>query len=152
MNAKRFARWIASCGGLGFISRAPGTLASVAALAACYVSGCVFEAHVLLGIGLLSSAVGMWGVHSLSLRPTDDPAWVVIDEWCAQWLLCAFVPHHVLIYVCSFLLFRLLDIFKPWPVSVAEKYPGVVGIFADDLVAAFLAGIFLSCTVIPSIL
>ena len=43
-------------------------------------------------------------------------------------------------YAAGFILFRLFDILKPWPVSSAERLPDGIGVMADDLVAGTLAG------------
>jgi phosphatidylglycerophosphatase A len=71
----------------------------------------------------------------------QDPAWVVIDEVAG--MLCALsmaVPDFMRILL-AFLLFRLLDIFKPWPINRLEHLPGAWGVMADDLFAGLLAGL-----------
>ena len=77
------------------------------------------------------------------LRATGlkDPQFVVIDEvagmLCA---LCSWRPDFVRILL-AFVFFRLLDIFKPWPIHRLEHLPGAWGVMADDLVAGLLAGL-----------
>jgi len=63
-----------------------------------------------------------------------------------QWLACAGIcltPVYpsVTEFVLAFLLFRLFDILKPWPISAAEKLPGGLGVMADDMVAGLAAAI-----------
>ena len=55
-------------------------------------------------------------------------------------------PRDVLVLVFGFLVFRLLDIAKPWPVSAAERVAGGFGIMLDDLVAGALGWMLLSLT------
>jgi phosphatidylglycerophosphatase A len=57
-----------------------------------------------------------------------------------QLFACAFAPLTILGFILAFLLFRVLDIFKPWPIYLAERLPGGLGIVADDVVAGVLAG------------
>ncbi len=53
------------------------------------------------------------------------------------------LPEVTFFWLAAFILFRLFDIVKIWPVSAAEKLPGGLGIMADDIVAAGLAGMCL---------
>jgi phosphatidylglycerophosphatase A len=70
----------------------------------------------------------------------------VIDEVAGQMVACAlflaFVPSSALLpWLLAFLLFRLFDIFKPWPVGALEKLPPpAAGIMADDIAAGLMAG------------
>ena len=61
-----------------------------------------------------------------------------------QWLvLLCILPNldtALYWYAAGFVLFRLFDIVKPWPVSAAERLPGGIGVMADDIVAGTLAG------------
>jgi phosphatidylglycerophosphatase A len=73
-------------------------------------------------------------------RSDNDPSECVIDEVAGQLIACAFAPRTLLFYALAFLLFRLFDIVKPWPISAAERLPGGLGIMADDMIAGLLAG------------
>jgi phosphatidylglycerophosphatase A len=75
----------------------------------------------------------------------DDPREVVADEFAGQAVtfLAApflFIPTIWVTAVLGFLLFRLFDIFKPWPARRLEKLPKGWGILADDLLAGVYAG------------
>lgn len=65
-----------------------------------------------------------------------DPSCVVIDEIIAYLLILIIVPLNFLTIILSFVIFRLLDIFKPMPINFFEKIPGAAGVIADDVVAA----------------
>ena len=66
-----------------------------------------------------------------------DPGFVVIDEIAAQWLILAAAPLDWRFYLAAFLLFRLFDIWKPFPVSWCDRnVKGGVGIMFDDVAAA----------------
>jgi phosphatidylglycerophosphatase A len=64
----------------------------------------------------------------------------VIDEVVGLWITLASVPLSVGWYALGFVLFRIFDIFKPWPVSWADRHlPGAWGIMLDDVVAGLYA-------------
>ena len=92
--------------------------------------------------GLLIVA-GTWLLHRLCTRRDlgDDPA-IVLDEVAGVWLTLACLPSGVLIMAAGFLVFRLFDIFKPWPVSWADRrVAGGFGVMLDDVIAGVLAAI-----------
>ena len=64
----------------------------------------------------------------------------MLDEVAGVWLALACLPSDLLIMAAGFLLFRLFDILKPWPVSwVERRFKGGLGVILDDLVAGALA-------------
>ena len=74
-----------------------------------------------------------------------DPGFVVIDEVAGQWVVLLAVPFNPLGWALGFVLFRLFDILKPWPVSWADRrIKGGFGIMLDDLLAAGYAVIVFS--------
>ena len=55
-----------------------------------------------------------------------------------------FVSHEIINYVFAFLLFRLFDIWKPWPISWVDKnIKGGIGVLLDDLIAGLLSGVII---------
>ena len=163
---RRFARILASAGGLGYLPKAPGTWgASGGALIAILVTyltavdtvrgidigppGNFWTVGIIPGYSqyLLSALVagaGVWaaGTAARDARQTD-PQFVVIDEVSGQ-LIAYFFPFTVLnwkSWLLGFILFRAFDIWKPFPVRQAERLPGGWGIMADDWVAGIYAGI-----------
>lgn len=128
--------FIATVFGLGFYSSMPGTLGSAAA---CLVSA-VTPVHPTAI--LIVTAVGVWAsdVAERELGVTD-PGPVIIDEVVGMWLSVLFLPMKFLIP--GFILFRIVDILKPFPVSVMEKLPGGWGIMADDIMGGVIVNIFL---------
>ena len=73
-----------------------------------------------------------------------DPGFIVIDEIAAQWLVLLATPQDWRFYAAAFLLFRLFDIAKPWPIrSVERRVAGGFGIMLDDVVAALYALVLL---------
>ena len=84
-----------------------------------------------------------WYVCSKAEQDSDsgDHSAIVIDEVAGMLVTLAFVPHEIIFYLCAFLLFRLFDIWKPWPISwVDGNIKGGWGVLFDDLIAGLLAG------------
>jgi phosphatidylglycerophosphatase A len=128
--------------GIGRISKAPGTVASAAALPFAALISLSLGPFILLLYGFAAFALGCWSCNVYA-RDTgkDDPSECVIDELAGQWIACAFVPFSIISFLVAFALFRLFDIWKPWPVSWGEKFPGGIGIMADDVIAGAIAGL-----------
>lgn len=139
---------LATCFGIGWIPLAPGTFASAAALPFGWLLVLLGWQAVLIGAGL-ATVLGIWacGVHARKVG-LYDPSECVLDEVAGQWV--ALVPIALQLrggdwrpYVMAFLLFRLFDIFKPWPISAAERLPGGFGVMLDDVLAGLAAAILL---------
>jgi phosphatidylglycerophosphatase A len=74
----------------------------------------------------------------------DDPKQVVVDEVVGQWVtLLGASALSWRSFALGLVLFRLFDIWKPWPVRNFEKLPGGVGIVADDLAAGVYGALIL---------
>ncbi len=135
--------------GLGFSRVAPGTVGSLLGLVAVWswqqwqlpvMAGVLMAtAAILAAIPICSRAAQKFG------RP--DPGQVVLDEIAAFPIVFSMVAVDLTTGVAGFLWFRLFDITKPWPVRRLEKFPGGIGIVADDLAAGVYAGAALWLTV-----
>ena len=82
-------------------------------------------------------------VCSQATKDSDskDHSAIVIDEVAGMLVTLSFVSYGIMTYLCAFLLFRLFDIWKPWPISwVDQNIQGGLGILLDDLIAGFFAG------------
>ena len=136
------AERIATFGGLGHVApAAPGTLASFLTMFAAWALVAIQGQPLVLVVAIAVTAVGFWGAELYARqRGSKDPSECVIDEVAGQLFACAFTPRALLLYALVFLLFRLFDIVKPWPISAVERLPGGLGIMADDLIAGIFAG------------
>ncbi|MGN6517381.1 MAG: phosphatidylglycerophosphatase A family protein [Rhizomicrobium sp.] len=141
-NAKA-ATQIATLFGVGFVRSAPGTAASVVALPFAWLIAEFMGRWWLLVAAIIVLAVGAWACELYArAKGEPDPSECVVDELAGQWIICAFAPVSILGFTVAFILFRLFDILKPWPVNIAEKQvPGGLGIMADDVVAALMGSI-----------
>ena len=141
----RFSTIIASVLGIGYFPVASGTVMSIIAVPLAIVIARSGGGTAVVVASLLAFAIGIWacGAH---VRATgrDDPSECVIDELAGQWLACAgvlFAPTSAAELAVAFLLFRLFDILKPWPISAAERLPGGMGVMADDMLACLAAAV-----------
>ncbi len=135
------AALLATWFGAGLLPKAPGTWGSLAALpfawALVHVGG-----ETALGLGvLLVFLAGWWAAGRFAAaRGIDDPGSVVIDEVAGQWLALLAARSDLLSYAIGFLLFRVFDIVKPWPVNWADRnIGGGLGIMLDDVLAGLYA-------------
>ncbi len=139
--------FIAAGFGSGWLPKTPGTWGSLAALAPGWFIIEQFGVHMLLISSLILLGVGCYVcMLVLPAVDSDDPGWIVIDEWVGQWLCTAimalFIPLDLMLLGISFLMFRLFDILKPWPVSWLEKVePEWWAIMADDVGAGVMGGL-----------
>jgi CDP-diacylglycerol--glycerol-3-phosphate 3-phosphatidyltransferase len=133
---------IATLGGAGFSSIAPGTVGTAFAL---LIVLAAWPAHYILFLALLSFVIGLWAVPELEKSWGYDSARIVIDEAVGMWIVLSmpFLPHVWWWLLIAFALFRLFDIWKPFPVSWLNAKKGAFWVFADDIAAALLASIVL---------
>lgn len=142
---------LATLGGLGDRLPAPGTTVGSLAGAVAYATLwhlASLPPPVLAAAGavaLVLVAVPACGWEA-ARRGLTDPGAVVLDETVGQWMALALwsLVHPASLTLgtlaVSFLLFRLFDVAKPWPIRTLERLPGGWGIVADDLAAGLAAG------------
>ncbi len=186
----RFALFVATACGLGYLPKAPGTWGSLAGLpiyfviysyyyfgyfptdffpnAGQYAARETSAALTAAVVSILIACVGVWASNRVaSSSGQKDPQFVVIDEVSGQHLALllgsvlpvrwsaaeaywpgypfgSVRPHSVLSWkylLLGLILFRVFDIWKPFPARQAESLPGGWGIMADDWVAGIYAAI-----------
>jgi phosphatidylglycerophosphatase A len=161
-NNPHFALFVATAGGLGYFPKAPGTWGSLAGVAIfglfdyfCPLDILPNSRHVtwtqafwvatwMFPLTLLIAAVGVWASSRVAKRFGEkDPQYVVIDEVSGQHLtyVLALALGSWKYLLLGFILFRVFDIWKPFPARQAESLPGGWGIMADDWIAGVYAAI-----------
>lgn len=143
----RAAHVLATWFGCGYLPAARGTWASAAAVLMAALLGRYAHWHGW-HFGVLTAVLlgpGIWAARVEARRlGREDPPQVVIDEVLGQWLTLAGARAlNWKSYLAAFLLFRILDIWKPAPARRLESLPGGVGIMADDLAAAVYGALVL---------
>ncbi|CAN5277339.1 hypothetical protein BH20ACI1_BH20ACI1_21390 [soil metagenome] len=157
-----FALVLTTCG-VGYLPLAPGTWGSLVGVAVYLLFWFV---ETKLGIYLLHKSwnaeqitawihafnviiflafclVGIWASgRATQLFQNKDPQKVVVDEVMGQLLVFMFIPFDVHWYyvVSGFLLFRLFDIWKPYPIDSLQNLPAGIGVCADDILAGIYGG------------
>jgi phosphatidylglycerophosphatase A len=154
---RRIARnplhWI-SCGfGTGFVPKVPGTAGTLVAVPIVLLIQS-FPTPVHLTILVLMFVLGCIVCQFTALALNQkDPGAVVWDEITGFCIAMAFIPATWTLMILAFVIFRLLDIFKPWPISLAEKkVAGGIGIMLDDLIAGVLTNLFLQVLIAANVL
>lgn len=124
----------------GKLPKAPGTWGSLLALPFAWALW-LLPALYAWPLFILFIAVATWA-SSAYVRRTgkEDNQEIVVDEAAGIFLTTAFAPHSLLAYAAAFVLFRLFDIWKPFPIRwVDDNIHGGWGVMADDLCAALVA-------------
>ena len=138
ITAKHPATIAATWFWVGLLPKAPGTWGSAAALPFAWLLAILGGASALVVASLACFCLGWWASAIYVARTgASDPSEVVIDEVAGQWLVLAAAPLDPLSYLVGFALFRLFDVWKPWPVSWADqRIGGGLGVMLDDILAA----------------
>jgi phosphatidylglycerophosphatase A len=126
--------------GSGASPKAPGTFGTLAAIPLWLLFS---DLPILsyIAVIVVASLVGIWlcGQTSKDLG-VHDHGGIVWDEFVGLWITYIALPEGWLWVLFGFLLFRLFDIWKPWPIGWADsKVSGGLGIMLDDILAGFMA-------------
>lgn len=150
---------LATAFGLGYAPMAPGTVGSLVAVVLfvpfLFSVESMFAQAAYLFVLVALALVGLWSVEqALPHWGSADPQPIVIDEILGQWLTYgSLVLTQVLNPAASvagagwkyllvgFILFRALDVMKPFPIRRSERLPGAAGVLLDDVLAGVYAGL-----------
>ena len=127
---------------VGNIPFAPGTFGSLIGLPLCFLlAGIQFSAAMIAAVLIVGLSVWIAGTAEKTLG-RKDPGCIVIDEIAGMVVTLIGLPFNFTTVVTGFILFRILDILKPFPIRVLDKrLSGGLGIVVDDVVAGALANI-----------
>lgn len=130
--------------GAGMAPKAPGTFGTLVAIPFIFILSfapqivyvSILMVTILAGVWICEKTASDWGVH--------DHSAIVWDEIAGIMLVMAWVPITPLSLLLGFLLFRLFDIVKPYPISWLDRHvKGGLGIMVDDLMAGLYAVLLL---------
>lgn len=146
LKVEVIGRKIATFLGIGFLKPVSGTLGSLSSLL--IWAPCVFlEISTGLRFFLVLSIflIGWWATYvSLPSFPSQDPKEIVIDEVAGQGLALVVCPASWMALGLGFVLFRLFDILKPWPISfIDRKIKNALGVMLDDMLAGLFSAMIL---------
>jgi len=149
----RVAYAIATGLGAGFAPIAPGTVGALEGVAI-YLAihalhlGQASSLFVLAIINVVLFGAGVWASsRTCEITGLEDPRSIVVDEVSGQLItltpLALLPSFSIRAVVIGFLLFRLFDIFKPYPIRKLERLHGGLGVMADDALAGVYAAVAL---------
>ncbi|MFN9095823.1 MAG: phosphatidylglycerophosphatase A [Alphaproteobacteria bacterium] len=143
---------VSTMGGIGRLKPAPGTWGSLVILPAALLGPVA-----ALSLAILVTIIGFYAVREvLRNAPEQDPGWIVVDEAAGMLLALAGLSAAAGIWgvLIAFGLFRVFDIFKPWPISWADQQKGAFGVMLDDIVAGALvaAALMLARPLLPGVI
>ena len=131
---------------IGKIKYAPGTIASLITCLLFLLLINIFNIEIIFLITLI---IFIYSFHAINISfnefKSEDPQEIVIDEFVGQMLTLLAIPIYETLYplpiiyycVAAFLLFRLFDIWKPYPISyIDDNTSGPLGIMLDDIIAS----------------
>lgn len=143
----KLATLLATWFGCGYAPSGPGTAGSIGALIPAFllIHYAHWQAWHLGALALASLAPAIWASGAAArYSGRKDPQFVVIDEVVGQWIALAGVVSFTWVsWLAAFVLFRLFDIWKPFPVRQLETLPGGAGIVADDVMAGIYGALVL---------
>jgi phosphatidylglycerophosphatase A len=132
--------------GAGYLKPGPGTYGSAAAILLWYAAAHIFPSTSLtlaIATTLAAILITLIGIPASTITAREsarkDPGFVVIDEVAGQLFALILLPPDWPHAALALLLFRLFDIFKPWPIRKLEALPEGTGIMLDDVAAGLIA-------------
>ena len=124
--------------GAGYAPVASGTVGSFVTVVAIWLLP-VTPLRILVAL-IAVTVVGVWaGSRVERALGRKDPGVIVIDEVAGMLLSVILLPPTIPVLVTAFLLFRLFDIWKPFPARESQVLTGGLGVMVDDLIAGFYA-------------
>jgi phosphatidylglycerophosphatase A len=140
LDFKNPATWVATWFGCGLMHPGPGTWGTLGGLALALILLALGGTMALLAGIAATIAAGFWAARAFAgMTGTHDNSMIVIDEVAGIMIALLGSTLSPLSIILAFVLFRLFDILKPWPISWLDKnMDGAAGVMADDI----LAGIF----------
>jgi len=129
---------------IGNIPVAPGTFGSLFGLPLCFILAELKLTQAIVGT-VLFILFAIWiSKNAEKLLKRSDPGCIVIDEIAGMMVALIGLPFKLTTAVIGFILFRILDILKPFPIRILDKrVSGGLGVVADDVVAGIFANLLL---------
>ena len=138
---KSFYFTIATFFGVGYFPKAPGTAGSLAAILLFWLIAMSSIPLLIFLTGMFF--IGVWVSMEVEKSAGSDPGIIVIDEVLGQGIALVFLPHEISYFAAAFILFRIFDIWKPFPIDQSQRLPNGWGVMTDDLLAGIYANLIL---------
>ena len=139
MNFDKIPDQFCSSFGLGYISKFPGTLASIVILPVVWLIKSSFGLSTLLFFIFFFSILSYFFIAlSINKKKDKDPSSIIVDEYIGQSIALIYCNEGILEYLIAFILFRFFDIVKPFPINLLNKIKNAFGVLIDDVVAGIV--------------
>jgi phosphatidylglycerophosphatase A len=120
----------------GYVPIASGTFGSLVAIVIYIIPG--FERlEIIIPAIIVLFFYGLFVSSKFEKVYGKDPSQCTVDEVVGTWIALIALPKSFLIVFTTFLIWRVLDIIKPFPARTSEKLPGGFGIMIDDVISGF---------------
>lgn len=130
--------------GIGKVPFFSGTLASLSILPFIWIFKIYLNINSLLILIFIYSIISYFLIKICVKNETNkDPSYIVVDEHIGQAIALIFCNEVLTDYIIAFILFRLFDIFKPFPISYFDRLKSPIGVIGDDVVAGIFSGIII---------
>jgi len=139
LQTPAFAKYVSAMG-VGLLKPAPGTWGSLITIPIILMTA--WNPFLYTSMFIFLTWGGYWAFRRLH-RSEEDPGYVVLDEACGMFVTMAGQAINPASVIAGFFLFRLFDIWKPFPVRRLERFSGYTGVLLDDLGAGLYAWICL---------
>jgi phosphatidylglycerophosphatase A len=141
---RRLAVFLATCGYVGYAPVAPGTFGSAAGLAIFSLVRASGSMYIELATIVVLFAIGVWsGTEAEHHFGGVDPGPIVLDEVVGMLITLALLEVNAMGAFAGFIVFRALDVVKPWPSGRFERLHGGLGVMADDAMAAVYGNVLM---------
>ena len=140
LSPTNFWHILATGFGSGLTPKAPGTAGSLAAVPFCYLLG-LASLPLKATIIVVAFAIGVYACQKATdAIGIDDHGGIVWDEFVGMFITVACLPNTLAWLIAGFVVFRIFDIWKPWPIGpIDAKLKGGLGIMLDDVIAGVFA-------------
>ncbi len=128
---------------LGYSPIAPGTVGTIGAVFLFLLVMFVPQIYYLIFVSIFTAFSIFVSNKCLTFYDNKDPGEVVIDEVCGFLFTMIFIPFSWINIIMGFILFRIFDIIKPYPIKKIENLKGGYGIVLDDVLAGLYANIIM---------
>ncbi len=143
MNFNKIATFYCAGFGIGFFPKAPGTLASLTILPLVWYIKPQISVFSFIACLVIYFIISYLLLKVILIKKKDmDPKFVVCDEYLGQAVALIFCDQKLLDFLIAFVLFRIFDIKKPFPVSYFDNQKNISGVLMDDVAAGILVNFF----------
>lgn len=131
-----FNSLIASVFYTGYIRKGGGTVAALIAVLLLYFVNSFYIYFLIMAISIIAGTIvsdiaeSYWG---------HDSSRIVIDEFAGMAIALFLLPKNIILFIAAFILFRIFDIFKPFPVNKMQNINTGAGVMLDDIFSGFMA-------------